>query len=287
MGSGVSTTPDLRLGQDEHTFGGYMFRRSRCVVASSFTLAMVLVWGGAHTGVALPTQTQVAPAVPQPAPQTAPSLLAYADLQKTDFFKFFNVHEVASEAQPSGGTLLKLKTGGFQESVDLELMLDASRNITVARLYLTRGWVGNGQHVNPFATDIASSFLTAFSAPEDLKQVRYFADGLRELHGTGDQVIHLNPVSEPASLTPPDVALFLDTFKGASTDFTAEMSRARLDASNSTGTELQRLLLLVTATPSPNVPEAKEQLDPLKHGGTLIAQANVWFALTGDVSPSC
>ncbi len=89
-----------------------------------------------------------------------PTLVPYADLRGGDFFDFFHVWETADgRTTEADRTKVRLKTGGFQEHVDLTLDLDSRERVTRAELWLRREWMAN---LNPFAKDIAKSFVGGF-----------------------------------------------------------------------------------------------------------------------------
>ncbi|WP_037834577.1 hypothetical protein, partial [Streptomyces sp. NRRL S-481] len=73
-----------------------------------------------------------------------PTRVPYADLRGGDFFDFFHVRETADgRTTEAGRTEVRLKTGGFQEHVDLTLDLDARERVTRAELWLRREWMAN------------------------------------------------------------------------------------------------------------------------------------------------
>ncbi|MHA1782075.1 MAG: hypothetical protein ACTSUL_01465, partial [Promethearchaeota archaeon] len=90
--------------------------------------------------------------------------IRYSDFLKSDFFNFFNFSEILHEKFQEEKELLKLKPGGFREFIDLELILMKGK-IIEAILYLDRNWVGDEFSLNPFAKDIAKSFVGTFFPP--------------------------------------------------------------------------------------------------------------------------
>lgn len=111
-----------------------------------------------------------------------PSQQPYAELQKSEFFSFFNIQEVAS--RPLGtSTEISLKTGGFQEHVDLTVWTNVNQRVSEATLQLRESWViGPPMGVNPFAVDIARSFLLALAPPQNRGEIQRLAETLSSLH---------------------------------------------------------------------------------------------------------
>jgi hypothetical protein len=93
--------------------------------------------------------------------------IPYSVLKQSDFWKFFHVREV--ERKQAGERMaVSLQTGGFQQELSLQLRLDRADAVREASLALRRGWmVGPPHGVNPFAADIAKSFLGAFLPEPD------------------------------------------------------------------------------------------------------------------------
>lgn len=88
-----------------------------------------------------------------------------ADLRSSEFYSFFHVQETAVEHLPGEHDLLRLKTRGFQEFVDLEVEVDAAAMVLRATLTLARPWLTE-MCKNPFAL--------AFAFPLDV--LRNFID---------------------------------------------------------------------------------------------------------------
>ncbi len=83
---------------------------------------------------------------------------SWSDLQDSEFFGFFGVHGTGRR-----GSAILLKTGGFQEHIDLEADLDGDELRRFA-LHMARAWVdGAGA---PFAKDIAKSFVVTLDESE-------------------------------------------------------------------------------------------------------------------------
>lgn len=116
----------------------------------------------------------------------------YEEFQKSEFASFFNTHEIERIQEPNGGFRVRLKTGGFQEFVDIELKLDASLRLRQASLDLARAWVGNEDSLNPFAKDICKSFIRDLAGVNN-KKIQDLVQGIWCLHGKKDEVIYIKP----------------------------------------------------------------------------------------------
>jgi len=116
----------------------------------------------------------------------------YKEFQKSEFASFFNLQEIERIQEPNGSARIHLKTGGFQEFVDIELKLDASLRLRQASLELARAWIGDEDSLNPFAKDICKSFIHDLTDVSN-KKIRDLVEGIWELHGKKDEVIYLKP----------------------------------------------------------------------------------------------
>lgn len=122
-------------------------------------------------------------------------------LQGSEFFTFFNVHEVSRRDGERGGVkTVQCKPGGFQESIDISFDVDAKGNVVSARLLLDRSWIGNGEHVNPFANDIARSFIDALVPAGDHAAIEPLLTAIMDAKGIDDKRIYLH--DQPRDLTP-------------------------------------------------------------------------------------
>src|SRR5262249_47901536 len=100
--------------------------------------------------------------------------LNYPALKERNFWKFFRVRE--TERHEEGArTLVLLQPGGFQSEIHLQVELDKADGIRKASLALRRSWiVGPTYGIDPFAADIAASFIGAFlPEPEVPTGARY------------------------------------------------------------------------------------------------------------------
>jgi hypothetical protein len=97
--------------------------------------------------------------------------IGYDDFTRSDFWEFFHLAESRrGEIEDDGETLtaIDLKTGGFAEYIQLRIVLDRGSSIRRGSLTLDRDWIVNvASGVNPFAVDIAKSFIRALTPGPD------------------------------------------------------------------------------------------------------------------------
>ncbi|HVG00858.1 MAG TPA: hypothetical protein VND68_13550 [Chloroflexia bacterium] len=84
----------------------------------------------------------------------------YSELSTSEFFSFFGLHETKPREKRDDRTLIALKTGGFQESIDIVIQIDAQGFVRHGTLRLARAWI-NEYRLNPFALDVTKSFVAA------------------------------------------------------------------------------------------------------------------------------
>jgi len=101
------------------------------------------------------------------------------ELRKSEFWSFFHLTETESRPMGAHDSVHFLHTGGFQSEVKLNFQLNRNERLRVGRLSLKRSWVaGPPFGLNPFALDIARSFLAAAIAPPDAAGVHDVCDML-------------------------------------------------------------------------------------------------------------
>lgn len=159
-----------------------------------------------------------------------------------------------------------MKTGGHQGALDLHLVLDSRRNIVAATLVLARSWMGDEHHLNPFATDIAGSFIAAVAPETDADAALAFRDALNELRGSADEVVTFARPSDALKTIPRAVDL-QRAFLGNPSEFTFAMSGCRLQLHSTDATREITLSTGIQPTiiygniDSPNGATISEQAD--------------------------
>ncbi len=122
-------------------------------------------------------------------------------LQGSELFTFFSIHETSRrEGRGDGVQTVRCKPGGFQESIDISFDVDANGNVLAGHLILDRSWVGNGEHVNPFANDIAKSFIDTLVPLADHEAIEPLLPAIMAAKGVDDKRIYLH--DQPRDLTP-------------------------------------------------------------------------------------
>ncbi len=122
-------------------------------------------------------------------------LVSYEDLQKTDFYSFFNFSESGRKPMSGGLQEIYLKPGGFPEFIDVRMMVDQSQTLHEGVLYLDRDWIGGPMTVSPFGRDLAKSFIAAVTPPIDQEKAARVVSTIWNIHGIKDKVIPLHPQS--------------------------------------------------------------------------------------------
>ena len=122
----------------------------------------------------------------------------YEEFQKSEFASFFNLQEIERIQEPNGSARIHLKTGGFQEFIDIELKLDPSLRLRQASLELARAWIGDEDSLNPFAKDICKSFIHNLANVSN-NRIQDLVEGIWDLHGKKDEVIYLKPPAPSAT----------------------------------------------------------------------------------------
>ena len=164
----------------------------------------------------------------------------YQKLSKTDFVKFFNIHEVGRKTSETGDTLIDLKPGGFKQHIDIQVSIDSSGVIRSASLRIDRSWLGDRRSVNRLGSDLVKSFLATFSPQKALPKIAPLVQAIWKSKGARDQVIQLKKSSEPSS--PHGQALVgLEAFMGNRASYSLPLDSATLSMNNGPIDGRQRL----------------------------------------------
>ncbi|MGY5864415.1 MAG: hypothetical protein RTV41_07405 [Candidatus Thorarchaeota archaeon] len=125
--------------------------------------------------------------------------MSYQDLQKTDLFEFFNFSESGRRRVKGDMQEIHLKPGGFQEFIDVKMMVDRSQTVHEGILYLDRDWIGGPMTVSPFGKDLAKSFIAAVTPPNDRERADRIISTIWNLQGSRDEVIEIESNSSSES----------------------------------------------------------------------------------------
>lgn len=139
----------------------------------------------------------------------------YSEFINSEFFRFFNIRIEKSTEKASDITIVHLKTGGFQEHIDIFISIDKEGDILEGKLFLDRKWIGDANTINPFGTDISKSFI-ALLFPHDLQPdfKKHLIHYLFNLRGDNQVYIPLHKAFQEFEDAAPEVKPFLDVYRG-------------------------------------------------------------------------
>jgi hypothetical protein len=111
-----------------------------------------------------------------------PSVPTLGELRASDLWSFFHLREVGRDDSDPTWVSIALQPGGFSEHIGMHLSCYEDEVISSAELALRQSWViGPPMGINPFATDIAASWLSALVPATDSAQMAPLIDELRSL----------------------------------------------------------------------------------------------------------
>jgi hypothetical protein len=172
---------------------------------------------------------------------------SYSEVQRSDFFSFFKVSEVARSSDSGGGAVIRLKPGGpTSRFIDIELKVDGSMIIQDARLLIDRRWVGTRKVLNPHARDVTKSFIYDLVATADAAQARLFVLAIMDLQGETDSLVWRRQEAQEAGPRPSDVRRAVQVYTGDSPRLVVQMSAADLAFANVDSEGRQRLRVSIT-----------------------------------------
>jgi len=163
-----------------------------------------------------------------------PALVAWAELERSELFGWFGVHEEGREKLPDGLQRFHLKPGGYQEAVDIWADLDREGGVRRARLALARGWV-DAEQTAPFALDLAKSALPVFAPRSAL--VGQFAAWLQH------EMRRMPVITGPGALQPPAEALAAYRGERARAELTDAATRLTIENTTEDGAPVLSLTL--------------------------------------------
>jgi len=140
--------------------------------------------------------------------------MIYSNFKKSEFYNFFFISKISSKKIGVDLIKISLKTGGFQEHIDLYIYIDNNDVIKKAELYLNRDWVGNIESINPFGTDITKSFIDLF-LPKEYDPIfkKHLVHYLFNLRGDHQVVIPLHKAFQEFEESSPEIQPFLDVYR--------------------------------------------------------------------------
>jgi hypothetical protein len=155
--------------------------------------------------------------------------VSYAALQQSDFWKFFNLREAARH-EAGKHVAVFLQPGSFQKELNMRLDLNRTGHVRRGFLELRRSWVvGQAQGINPFAADIAKSFVGILLPEPDRAAGACFVQALARV-GAPSVVKALVPRREAANLSA--VEQLQLTYLGLAAGCTELLIFCRIEAKN-------------------------------------------------------
>ena len=111
-----------------------------------------------------------------------PGLPTLTELRASDFWSFFHISQSARDDSDPTYVSITLQTGGFSEHNAIQLRCNEKDEICSAVLRLRQSWVfGPPYGINPFATDIAASWLATLVPQTDRPKLDPLIGELRSL----------------------------------------------------------------------------------------------------------
>ncbi len=172
----------------------------------------------------------------------------YGGLRRSELFTFFRLTE-QSRSRPSdaGIVTISLKPGGFQEFIDIQVLIDRTGLVREASLLMDRKWIGDMVNVNPFAKDITKTFLSVFIPTEDEDFVKDIIHTISNLKGTDDKVYYLTQPSEEEESYDPQVLKAQRVYLGEEQRFEMVMPSSELVIENYGSDAKERLRLTINS----------------------------------------
>lgn len=167
------------------------------------------------------------------------------DMQRTDFFTWFHLERVSTEADAQQRTVVAFKPEGekFRALVTVNVTLAPDDYILAIELVLTRAFVDHPAD-GIFARDIAKSFLRTIVPQEDRGAISDLANEI-EYQYPEDLEIFVLTAKRPEIPLPAVPTPGYQTFLGQQQAYTQSLSHCTLGLENfqSEGTESLRILV--------------------------------------------
>lgn len=170
--------------------------------------------------------------------------MRYSELKDSEFYHFFNLSEQFKEKFSSNITKLLLKTGGFQEHIDIFLYINGNNQIKKAELYLDREWIGNKKSINPFGTDMSKSFINYFlPSNKDSEFKKHLVHYLFNLRGENQVLIPLHKAFRSFEESKPEIIPYLDVYRNTKKEISKISKNFELFIENIIQDQKERLLI--------------------------------------------
>lgn len=139
--------------------------------------------------------------------------LTFEELTKSDFYTFFHCTVSGTEEQEDG-ILVKVKTGAFQEFIDIDFHINVTNEIFKAKLSINREWIGNIEHLNPLGKDLTKSFIGLLTPEKEKGKVKDLINLLFYQKGSKDKFITFKTLPVSFDSLPIDLKKILDVYIG-------------------------------------------------------------------------
>ncbi len=168
-------------------------------------------------------------------------MITLSELRTRDLFTFFNLAEGERSQTEQGLVKIWLKPGGFQQYIDIELLVRPEDDMLLeAHLILDRTFVGGRENINPFAKDIAKSFIHDLLTTEEQQVASQLVNAIWYLEGTKNHVVHIRPPSN--IVIDSNIRSCLDTYIGERQSHMIVLSESQIHLMNETVHDGRRLL---------------------------------------------
>lgn|GEM_PF-2194767 len=109
--------------------------------------------------------------------------MTYDEFKSSDFWSWFQIKERDTSKTLTGNTVTYLEPGRFQSEVNLLVTLDKKNRVIQGILNLRRDWIIDSRYIpyglNPFALDIARSFIATIIPHPDRQRISNLIELLR------------------------------------------------------------------------------------------------------------
>jgi hypothetical protein len=160
----------------------------------------------------------------------------YLEFKASEFWDFFNVQEQVRQEYTDKWAIVHLKTGGFRDEIELQVLLDmlySPERIHSATLGLRRRWImGEPWGVNPYACDVAKSFVAALTPEPDREYAEPLIEGLWALADPESARSLAEQRKNLPAADSPSVDQLLTTYLGGQPENSVHMPFSLLNAKN-------------------------------------------------------
>jgi hypothetical protein len=166
------------------------------------------------------------------------------DVEQSDLFTWFGAYETGRVSLSDGDIALRLKPGGYQEFIDLEIVVDGLQRLKRATLALDRAWIADEQAA-PFAIDITKSFVLALATKDSA--AGQLAEHLTQLLAMNPRVLRrASALEQPKTPLGPDLQAALDTYAGHRGEARLTGAHERIRLTNGPADGKPRLQVILT-----------------------------------------